>query len=101
MAGIARTSRLAFGLRRGAFSIAVAGWISVGLILTPSSVEAGCSDWNATGEFTFVQTNRYSPTFKLNQTGSDIHGTAEYIILDYNLNGSASHRLRGWIYPRG
>ena len=78
MAGIARTSRLAFGLRRGAFFIAVAGWISVGLILTPSSVEAGCSDWNATGEFTFVQTNGYNPTFKLNQTGSDIHGTAGY-----------------------
>ena len=78
MAGIARTSRLAFGLRRGAFFITVAGWISVGLILTSSSVEAGCSDWNATGEFTFVQTNGYNPTFKLNQTGSDIHGTAGY-----------------------
>jgi len=87
MAGIAQTSRLVFGARRGAFSIAVAGSISVGVMLSPSPVEAGCSDWNATGEFTFVQTNRYSPKFKLNQTGSDIHGTAEYKILDYNLNG--------------
>ena len=83
MAGIAQTSRLAFGARRGAFSIAVAGWISVGVMLPPPPVEAGCSGWNATGDFTFVQTNGYSPKFKLHQTGSDIHGTAEYIGIYY------------------
>jgi len=50
----------------------------IGALLPPSPVEAACSDWNASGEFTFVQTNGYRPKFTLSQTGSEIHGTAVY-----------------------
>jgi hypothetical protein len=80
-----------------------------GAMLPPSIVEAACAEWNASGEFTFVQTNGYRPKFTLRQTGSEIHGTAVYeglylgtvrvpvtASVDGNINGDAFEVTAYW-----
>jgi hypothetical protein len=47
-------------------------------VLSFSVAQAGCSLWDAGGEFTVEQSNGYSPVFDLVQQGSQISGSAHY-----------------------
>jgi hypothetical protein len=47
-------------------------------MLLPSAAQAVCPQWDVSGEWDFPQTNDTSPHFTLQQTGTELHGTARY-----------------------
>lgn len=78
-------------IRIGSVSIALLGLsISVCIaVLLPSAAQAVCSQWDMSGEWTFVQTNDTSPSFTLQQEGTGLQGRATYYYLvDDSIIGS-------------
>jgi hypothetical protein len=69
-------------IRIGGVSIALLGWIVFSVafaMLLPSAAQAACSKWNVSGvAWTVSQTNGISAHFTLQQTGTDLQGSAQW-----------------------
>ena len=71
-------------IRIGSVSIALLG-LSINVcfaMLLPSAAQAVCSQWDMSGEWLFVQTNVTYPSFTLQQTGTELQGSARYRYYD-------------------
>ncbi len=61
--------------------IALAAWMVVsgsGAMVLPSAAQAACEQWNVGGGWTISQTNGVSARFDLQQSGSEIQGSAAW-----------------------
>lgn len=64
-------------------SITLVGWTAFAAgcaILLPTVAGAACSQWEASGDMVLHQANGYRPSFSLQRSGSELHGSATYTI---------------------
>jgi len=68
--------------RTGVYALAFTGSVVVGLFALPLSfaAEAACAQWDASGDMILHQANGYRPSFILQRSGSELHGSATYTI---------------------
>jgi len=90
-------------IRTGQVSIALLGLIGFGVFLAmclPSAAQAACSQWDVSGEWTFVQSNMTrdtTPIFTLQQMGTELQGSARYYSLGESrlVHGSVDGTING------
>jgi hypothetical protein len=64
-------------LRRRCFTFALSGLLFASLLaLSPSQANAGCQQWDVTGKWHALQSNRSTVEFDLKQSGTQFTGTA-------------------------
>ena len=68
--------------RMGVYALAFTGSVVVGLFALPLpfAAEAACAQWDASGDMILHQANGYRPSFTLQRSGSELHGSASYIV---------------------
>ena len=68
--------------RMGVYALAFTGSVVVRLFALPLpfAAEAACAQWDASGDMILHQANGYRPSFTLQRSGSELHGSAAYTV---------------------